>query len=91
MPAWAVIGAYFDSQVRAGRLKPAPFFPRLLSLGGPVWAYLTARRTFSGVTGGDLDPEEMVDTHVDTFLAGNATPAYLAAVRRRRAKDDPDR
>ena len=138
LPAWSVIGAYFDAQVEAGRLKPAPFLPRLLSLAGPVWAYLTARRALSGVmahaalaeeppgaprgrgrrtsasraarsasgfnplslmlslagaapashAASELDPEQMVDTHVDTFLAGNATPAYLAELRRRHAKDD---
>jgi len=34
---------------------------------------------------GTLTPEELVETHVESFLAGNATPAYLEELRRRDA------
>ena len=70
-----------DRQARKTGHAPATGF-------GPFAAML-AMMAASGVEDAEelrtLSPEELVATHVDTFLAGNATPGYLEELRRRGA------
>jgi cytochrome P450 len=35
----------------------------------------------------ELTPEELVESHIESFLAGHATPAYLAELAARRAAE----
>jgi AcrR family transcriptional regulator len=65
----------------------APALPRVFSLAGPIFAFTLARRAFG--TEFPIDAGQMIDTLVDTFLAGAATDAYRAELAARRREDRP--
>jgi AcrR family transcriptional regulator len=86
VPIWSTVGSYFDAQVAARRFKPAPTLARVFSFGGPVLMYSLARRALGGFVPFSVD--EMVETHVHTFVHGAATPRYLAELKRREQPND---
>ena len=74
LPVWMTVGQYLEAHVQAGRLRPAPLLPRVFTLAGPVFAYSLGRRAMGPAF--PLAPEQAVDTLIDTFLTGAATPQY---------------
>jgi AcrR family transcriptional regulator len=81
LPIWMTIGNYFQAHVAAGRLRAAPPLPRVFSFAGPILAFTLGRRALGVVF--PIDPEQLVDTLVDTFLHGAATPRYREKLQRR--------
>ncbi|HEU5315239.1 MAG TPA: helix-turn-helix domain-containing protein [Chloroflexota bacterium] len=80
-----VASAVGAEDVAAGALELASAAPA--GGAGPFGAMLAMLATAGDDEAdvGELTPEELVETHVRTFLAGHATPAYLAELEARSA------
>ncbi len=81
LPVWMAVAGYLEAHVSAGRLRPAPALPRVFTFAGPIFAFSLGQRALGRAL--PIDPAQMVDTLVDTFLEGAATDTYRLALEQR--------